>query len=87
MKTRTARMIVAAACAAVMAAAALPERLDAGQLLYTAAQYIKIYNEKVALELELETLKRQYGNDKANLEAKIRELGARIDSLTGELED
>jgi len=44
-------MIVAAACAAVMAAAALPERLDAGQLLYTAAQYIKIYNEKVALEL------------------------------------
>ncbi len=87
MNTRTARMIVAAACVAALAAAVLPERLHAGQLLYTASQYIKIYNEKVALELELDTLKRQYGNDKANLESKIRELGARIESLNAELED
>jgi chemotaxis protein MotB len=87
MKTRSARLIVAAACIAVMAAVVLPERLNAGQLLYTASQYIKIYNEKVALELELDSLKRQYGNDKANLESTIRDLGARIDSLNAEIED
>jgi chemotaxis protein MotB len=58
-----------------------------GQLLYTAAKYNKLYNENVALQLELDTLKRQYGNDKANLEAKVRDLGNRIESLNKELEN
>jgi chemotaxis protein MotB len=87
MKTRSSRVIIAAACVAALAVGTLPGRLHAGQLLYTASQYIKIYNEKVALELELESLKRQYGNDKANLESKIRDLSARIDSLNAGLED
>ncbi|OHD63051.1 MAG: endoflagellar motor protein, partial [Spirochaetes bacterium RBG_13_51_14] len=58
-----------------------------GALIYTANQYKKIYNEKVALELELESLKRQYGNDKANLEASVRDLNNRIDGLNRELEN
>jgi chemotaxis protein MotB len=56
-----------------------------GALLYTSAQYAKLYNEKVALELELQTLKRQYSNDRTNLEATIRELNNKIDTLTKEL--
>lgn len=87
MKTGTVRMIAVAVCAAALAVAALPGRLHAGQLLYTSSQYIKIYNEKVALELELESLKRQYGNDRANMESKIRELEGRISSLNAEIDD
>jgi chemotaxis protein MotB len=56
-----------------------------GALLYTSTQYSKLYNEKVALELELQTLKRQYGNDKANLDATIRGLNNKIDNLNREL--
>ena len=87
MKTRTAQLITAAALAAALGAGLTPTRAHAGQLLYTASQYDKIYNEKVALELELDSLKRQYGNDRANMEAKIRDLGAKIDSLNTEIED
>jgi chemotaxis protein MotB len=87
MNRRTALLIAAAALAAALAAGVMPTRARAGQLLYTASQYDKIYNEKVALELELDSLKRQYGNDKANMEEKIRELNAKIDSLNAEIED
>ncbi len=58
-----------------------------GALLYTPAQYNRVYNEKVALELELQSLKRQYGNDKANLEASIAELKNRVEGLERELEN
>ncbi len=56
-------------------------------LFYTNAQYGKLYNEKVALELELQSLKRQYGNDKANLEATVRGLNNKIDGLNRELDN
>ena len=56
-----------------------------GALLYTSAQYTRLYNEKVALELELQTLKRQYSNDKANLDAAIRDLNNKIDNLNKNL--
>ncbi|MBN2160448.1 MAG: OmpA family protein [Spirochaetes bacterium] len=58
-----------------------------GALLYTATQYNKLYNENVALQLELDSLKRQYGNDKANLEAKIADLNNRISGLERELDN
>ena len=57
-----------------------------GALLYTSSQYSKLYNEKVALELELGLLNRQYGNEKANLEATIRDLNNKIDGLNREIE-
>lgn len=56
-------------------------------LLYTPSQYNKLYNEKVALELELESLKQQYGNEKSGLEATIRELTNKIESLNRQLEN
>lgn len=58
-----------------------------GALLYTQSKYNKLYNENEALQLELNSLKRQYGNDKANFEAKIAGLNTRIDSLERELEN
>ncbi len=58
-----------------------------GAILYTAAQYNKLYNENVALQLELGSLKRQYGNDKANLESTINDLNSKIASLNRELEN
>src|SRR4030042_476901 len=64
---------------------AWPEGVQ-GALLYTATKYNKLYNENVALQLELDSLKRQYGNDKANLEAKVKDLTNRIDSLNKELD-
>jgi chemotaxis protein MotB len=57
-----------------------------GALLYSANQYNKLYNENVALQLELDSLKRQYSNDKSNLEATIRDLNNRIDNLSKELD-
>jgi chemotaxis protein MotB len=58
-----------------------------GAILYTAGQYNKLYNENVALQLELDSLKRQYGNDKANLESKISDLNNKIAGLNRELEN
>lgn len=50
-------------------------------VFYTNTEYNNLYNEKVAFELELNSLKRQFSNEKANLEAKIKELEGEIDSL------
>jgi len=50
-------------------------------LFYSSSEYNKIYNEKVALELELKSLKRQFKNEKANLESKLRNLKSKIESL------
>jgi chemotaxis protein MotB len=50
-------------------------------LFYSPSEYNAIYNEKVALELEIKSLKRQFGNERTNLEAKIRQLESTIDSL------
>ncbi|OHD71468.1 MAG: hypothetical protein A2W19_02730 [Spirochaetes bacterium RBG_16_49_21] len=75
---------VAALCAYAILSIAFPDPSH-GALLYTSSQYNKLYNVKVALELELQMLKRQYGNDKANLDAAIAELNNRIDGLNGEI--
>ena len=58
----------------------LPAGVQAA-LFYSPSEYNAIYNDKVALELEIKSLKRQFGNDRVNLEAKIRQLESTIDSL------
>lgn len=50
-------------------------------VFYTPKEYNEIYNEKVAVELEIKTLKRQFKNEKANLEEKNQNLKTEIDSL------
>src|SRR4030042_3624540 len=85
MKTNMLYKIRISCVSAVLGWTALPERSQ-GALLYTANQYNKLYNENVALQLELDSLKRQYGNDKSNLEAKVKDLSNRIDSLNKELD-
>jgi chemotaxis protein MotB len=85
MKANKLCKVVVSCISAVLVWTVLSERAQ-GALLYTANQYNKLYNENVALQLELDSLKRQYGNDKSNLEAKIKDLNNQIDSLNKELD-
>ncbi|HOP63625.1 MAG TPA: OmpA family protein [Spirochaetota bacterium] len=66
--------------------------LSAGAVLkadvfYTNKEYRTVYNEKVALEIELKTLNQQYSNEKSNLNKKIRELEIEVESLKKEIEN
>ena len=70
------------ACSVITASAS-----SRAALLYTPSQYNKLYNEKVALEYELESLKKQYGNEKSGLEATITELTNKIESLNRQIEN
>ncbi len=54
-------------------------------LFYSRAQYNNIYNEKVAVELEIKKVTRQLKNTKNNLEAKNSQLQSEIDSLNKKL--
>ena len=56
-------------------------------VFYTAKEYRTVYNEKVALEIELKTLNQQYQNDKANFNKRIKELEIEIESLKKEVEN
>lgn len=53
---------------------------------YWPSEYNALYNEKYAIELELEKLKRQYKNELTNLENENTRLKNQIDFLTRELE-
>lgn len=77
--------LLAVLCVSVILCVVLSERLQ-GAFLYTSSQYNKLYNEKVALEIELQSLKQQYGNDKANLDATIVDFNNRIDNLNKEVD-
>jgi chemotaxis protein MotB len=50
-------------------------------VFYTPTEYNDLNNEKVAIELELKTSKRQFKNEKANLEERNRILNNEIDNL------
>lgn len=50
-------------------------------LFYWPSEYLLIINDRDALQIELDSLKSQYRNEKADLEAKITELNAKIESL------
>jgi chemotaxis protein MotB len=56
-------------------------------IFYTPKEYNNIYNQKVAAELELKSLRQQYQNDKSNLQARIQELEIKIESLTRNLDN
>jgi len=55
-------------------------------VFYTPSEYNAVYNEKIALQLELKTLNRQYQNEKSKYENTINGLQAEIDQLKRELE-
>ena len=55
-------------------------------LYYTPSEYNAIYNEKIALQLELKTLNRQFQNEKKKYETTISELRSVIDGLKREIE-
>jgi len=56
------------------------------QLFYTPGEYNSLMNTKVALELELRSLNRQYANDKKNLQNTIKSLEGDITNLNREIE-
>lgn len=56
------------------------------QLFYTPGEYNSLMNTKVALELELRSLNRQYANEKKNLQNTIKSLEGDIANLDREIE-
>lgn len=54
-------------------------------MFYTPSEYNAVYNEKIALQLELKTLTRQYQNEKNRYENTINGLQAEIDGLKRDL--
>ncbi len=58
-----------------------------GDVFYTTKEYNNLYNQKVAAELELKTLRQQYQNDKTNLQSRIRDLELEVENLTRNLEN
>jgi chemotaxis protein MotB len=60
----------------------VPSRADA-DLFYWSSEYKAVYDEKVALELQLSSLKSQYSENKSQMEAKIRSLEGKIQELNG----
>jgi len=56
------------------------------QLFKWTSDYKNLYNEKVAVELELKSVQRQFANEKSNLETTIKDLERQIERLNGELE-
>jgi chemotaxis protein MotB len=59
-----------------------PVRAD---LFYSAGEYNATYNEKVAAELELKSVRRQLTNEISNLEGRIKDLEKNIDELNGKI--
>ncbi len=55
-------------------------------LFYTPGEYNDLYNEKVAIELELKSLREQCQNEKTNLQSRIRELELQVENLKADLE-
>ncbi|HRS61933.1 MAG TPA: OmpA family protein [Spirochaetota bacterium] len=56
-------------------------------VFYTQKEYGTLYNQKVALELELKKLQEQYANVRANLSKNIGDLQLQIESLKKEIEN
>ena len=74
----------------VIAASALMSAMLSGtafaQLFKWTSDYKNLYNEKVAVELELKSVQRQFANEKSNLETTIKDLERQIERLNGEIE-
>ncbi len=85
MKVNSNRLVVIVAGFAVAAALGAPCTASA-DLFYTPSQYNRLYSDKVAVELELKMLKRQYRNELDNLKKENSGLKGRIEALTGRLD-
>jgi chemotaxis protein MotB len=66
--------------------AAVSERPVFAQLFKWTSDYKNLHNEKVAVELELKGVQRQFSNEKSNLENTIKDLERQIERLNGEIE-
>lgn len=55
-------------------------------IFYTPSEYNSVYNENIALQLELKTLNRQYQNEKNKYENIINGLQSDVDKLKREIE-
>ncbi len=56
-------------------------------VFYTTKEYNNLYNQKVAAELELKTLRQQFQNDRTNLQSRVRDLELEVENLTRNLEN
>lgn len=56
-------------------------------VFYTTKEYNNLYNQKIAAELELKTLRQQYQNDRTNLQSRLRDLELEVENLTRNLEN
>lgn len=61
--------------------------IGSADVFYTTKEYNNLYNQKVAAELELKTLRQQYQNDRTNLQSRIRDLELEVENLTRNLEN
>lgn len=63
----------------------IPDAPVYGDIIYWPSEYNSLYNEKVALELELKSLQTKYDNETANLQARIKDLENEIANLNNKL--
>lgn len=77
------RYVTLLASAAIIFALCGTLRAD---VFYTAKEYKTVYNEKVALEIELKTLSQQYQNEKANFNRRVKDLEIEVETLKKEIE-
>jgi len=56
-------------------------------IMYWPSEYNSVFNDKVALELELKTLKREYSNEKAMLESDKKKLETEIELLNKKIKN
>ena len=70
----------------MLIAAAILVPVYAFSLFKTDSEYNTLYNQKVALELEIKALKRQFDNQSASLNGRISSLQNEIESLQKKLE-
>ncbi len=61
-------------------------RAGHADIFYTSKEYGKVYNDKVALEIELKALNQQFLNDKSNLNRKIKDLEIEVESLKNQID-
>jgi chemotaxis protein MotB len=74
-------LLLVSLCAALF----LPGTDLLADLFYYPGEYNRVYNEKIALELELKYLKKQYDNDRGNLLSEKKGLQDRISTLEGKI--
>ena len=63
----------------------IPKASVYGDIIYWPSEYNSLYNEKVAIELELKSLQTKYDNETANLQTRIKELENEIANLNNKL--